>query len=155
MTGPYRKPTMSYFIRTDIEAEIPAAALLALLDDSRDGAEDSGLYATLANRAERRVDAVLACRYAVPFAEGTVPSPVQNAAIVVFCSALYRRRGVKDGEIPFAERERETLGFLREIAAGKADLDLSLGSGKVGCIQGEGDAPEDDLRWAVANQEGL
>lgn len=146
---------MSYFTRTQIEAEIPAADLVALLDDSRDGTEDSGLYLALADRAERRVDAILACRYAVPFAAAAVPSPVQDATIVVFCASLYRRRGVKDGENPFAGRERETLGFLREVATGAADLDLSLGSGKVGSIQGEDNSPEADLRWAFTSQEGL
>lgn len=146
---------MSYFTRTDIEAEIPPTSkgLIALLDDDHDGAEDTGLYTSLASRAEARVDAILARRYTVPFS--TVPVMVKEAAILSFCAGLYRRRGVKDTENPFAEREQSALEFLKDVASGAADLDASLSHGPVGSIEGEDNEATDDLHWAMGNQEGL
>ena len=144
---------MSYFTRPDIEAEIPATDLVALLDDNRDGSEDTGLYTSLASRAEARVNAILARRYTVPFA--TVPVAVAEAAIMSLCAGLYRRRGEKDETNAFAGREKEALDFLRECAAGEADLDATLSSGAVGQIEGEDDEATDDLHWALGNLDGL
>jgi len=141
---------MSYFTRTHLEAEIPAADLVALLDDDHDGSEDSGVYAAVASRAEARIDAILAPRYPVPFADGAVPRPVQDAALMACCAALYRRRGTPDAENPFAVREASVLATLRECAAGTADLDAALdASGAVAVI------PTESLNWALPNQEGL
>jgi phage gp36-like protein len=143
---------MSYFTRAQIEAEIPPADLVALLDDNHDGSEDSGLFTSLAARAEARVDAILARRYDLPFA--IVPPMVTEAAILSLCASLYRRRGSKDSENPFAERETEALDYLRKVAGGDADLTPASAGGKSKII-GEGNQPADDLHWAVPNQEGM
>jgi len=147
---------MSYFTRSQIEAELPAADLVALLDDDHDGAEDTGLYTALANRAEARCDALLARRYAVPFATASVPGAVTEAAILSLCASLYRRRGTKDDDNPFATRERSALEYLKDAASAQADLDIDLDAiGPVGAIEGEDNDPQDDLHFALHNQEGL
>jgi phage gp36-like protein len=147
---------MAYFTRTEIESELPAADLVAMLDDDRDGGEDTGLYTALADRAEGRVNAILARRYDVPFAVGSVPLVVTEAAICSLCAALYRRRGVKDEENPFAEREKTAMSHLRECAAGRADLAVGVDAvGSVGAIVGEGRADADELAWGLGNQEGI
>ena len=125
---------MSYFTRTDIEAEIPLADLVALLDDDHDGSEDTGLYTALAARAEARVNAILQRRHSLPFA--TVPLAVAEAAILSLCAALYRRRGTKDAENPFAAREDKAL----------ASLSLSAGANRIA---------EEEPSWSLDNQEGL
>lgn len=141
---------MSYFTRAQIEAEIPPEDLVALLDDDHDGSEDTGLFTSLSSRAESRVDAILARRYDLPFS--TVPPMVAEAAIVSFCASLYRRRGTKDADNPFAERETEALDYLRDAASGKSNL---TATGKVGQIDGEDNDADDDLDWALTNQDGL
>ena len=147
---------MSYFTRSQIEAELPAADLVALLDDDHDGAEDTGLFTALATRAEARCDAILARRYAVPFADASVPGAVTEAAILSLCASLYRRRGTKDGDNPFATREQSALDYLKGAASGQADLDIDLDAvGRVGSIEGEDNNPQNDLAFALANQEGL
>jgi|APSaa5957512622_1039677.scaffolds.fasta_scaffold33926_2 phage gp36-like protein len=147
---------MSYFTRTQIEAELPSPDLVALLDDDHDGAEDTGLHTALAARAEARCDAILGRRYTVPFADGSVPGPVEEAAILSLCASLYRRRGTKDDDNPFAEREKTALDFLHAAAAGTADLSIDLdATGAIGTIEGQDNDPEDDLHFALANQNGL
>ncbi|MDX9979650.1 MAG: DUF1320 family protein, partial [Lentisphaeria bacterium] len=133
--------------RTQIEAELVPADLAALLDDDHDGSEDPGLFALAAARAEARIHAVLAPRYPTPFADP--PPAVAEAAILAFCAGLYRRRGTPDAENPFAEREARALAFLRECAAGTAELDAALAKRPVAHI-----APV-PLVWDGANQEGL
>lgn len=141
---------MSYFTRTHVEAEIPAADLAALLDDDHDGSEDGGVYTAVVSRAEARIDAILAPRYAVPFADDVVPRPVQDAALMACCAALYRRRGTPDAENPFAVREASVLASLRACAAGTADLDAALdATGAIAVV------PAESRNWALPNQEGL
>lgn len=145
---------MPYFTRTDIESEIPPADLVALLDDEHDGAEDTGLYTALAARAEARVNAILQRRYSLPFA--TVPLAVAEAAILSLCAGLYRRRGTKDGDNPFAEREQSAMQFLKDAASGQTDLSTELdATGGANRIDGEDTLSADDLAFDLANQEGL
>ncbi len=115
---------MSYIDRTDVEAEVPAVILRDALDDDRDGIEDEGLLDRLMELASGQVDALVATRYTVPFAQ---PPPFAREAARVFCAELsYTRRGVNPN--PCSERATAWRKALAEIAA--AETSASVGTAR-------------------------
>lgn len=128
-----------YVDKASVEAEFDALHMMEALDDDRNGAQDSGLFAKITARVDKRIQAAVAVSKAL---SGASPPPqlLNECGCVFACAMIFRRRGVADSQNPFAEREKalaETLdgfgkgdraekGTLKVVALGSAD-DLEEG----------------------------
>lgn len=102
--------------RAAIEAEFDAEHLAEALDDDGDGAEDPGLFESLAAQAAEEVEAraeLVALAHPAPPA-----SFLERAAVACLCAMLFRRRGVADDQNPFAGKEKAAFDLLDKLAAG-------------------------------------
>lgn len=111
---------MSYVTRADVVAEIEPRRLAQLLDDDRDGSEDSGLFASLAAAVDAELDGALSLAYSVPFT--TTPAFVRYAACVLMCDLMFRRAGTGDDLNPYKARAADVRGRLAAIADGALPL---------------------------------
>lgn len=109
----------AYHDRASVEALIPPSFLLDALDDDRDGTEDAGLYASLADDAGVAVDAYLEGRVRRDQRTG---HPLARRASLVFClEAIYQRRGYTiktDPPNPWAAEADGLRARLARIAEG-------------------------------------
>lgn len=117
---------MSYVTRADIEAEIEPVRLAQMLDDDRDGSEDTGLFAALADAVDSEIDGVISLAVSVPVSP--VPAYLRHAARVLFCDLLYRRAGSGSDLNPYKDRAQDVRDRLDRIADGSASLDATGGS---------------------------
>lgn len=102
--------------RAAIEAEFDEQHLLEALDDDGDGAEDAGLFESLAAQAVAEVEGRAAL---VALAHPAPPAAFLNrAAVACLCAMLFRRRGVEDDQNPFADREKAAFDLLDKLASG-------------------------------------
>lgn len=113
---------MAYCTHDEVEKLVGPENFRQMLDDDRDGEEDSGLFDTLAEAASSGVDAYVGAQYPLPFA--TVPSFARLAARVLCCESLYKRRGVSKDANPFAGEADAIRKRLERIMDGEADLDF-------------------------------
>jgi phage gp36-like protein len=114
---------MPYVTRDHILAHIPEPILRDALDDDGDGREDPGLLDKIIEDAGNECDGLVAARYTVPF--NPVPVPIQRAAHAFVLDLIYSRRRVQDTENPFRKEANQWRDVLREIGAGKRQLDAS------------------------------
>ncbi|MGQ9919851.1 MAG: gp436 family protein [Desulfobacca sp.] len=108
---------MAYCTRDDLVKLLPARELLELTTDS--GSEpDLAVIEACISKADAEIDTYLASRYQLPFA--AVPAMVQALAVDLAIYHLYSRRSV----VPVVRQRnyQQALAFLREVAAGKAEL---------------------------------
>jgi hypothetical protein len=123
---------MSYVDRSQVEAKLPPQFLLQALDDDGDGLEDEGVWDAIAAEADEAVEGFLEGRYAIPFAEGSVPRIVSNAAKLFALETLYMRRGYSkdtDPPNPWAAAATAMRARLARIGAGEEPLHPDTGVG--------------------------
>jgi len=123
-----------YFTRSSVTAKVPPKFLLQALDDDGDGIEDDGLWDAIAEDACDAVDSFLGGRFAVPFAEGSVPALAAEAAKLFALETLYQRRGYeRDTEPPnpWSNAASAIRARLKRIAAGDEPLMPEGGAGAV------------------------
>jgi phage gp36-like protein len=114
---------MPYCTHDEIEKLVGPEQFRQALDDDRDGAEDTGLFAALAVAASSAVDAYLGARYPVPFSN---PPAFARLAARAFCSeSLYKRRGVSRDANPFTSEADALRKRLEIIMSGDSDLELA------------------------------
>lgn len=102
----------NYVNRAWIAQRVPPQTLLEALDDNADGQEDDGLFDGLAESVSNDIDEKLG-------PDATVATALRtSAANILFCSLVYKRRGIADASNPWAKRETETLKELNDIATG-------------------------------------
>ena len=105
-----------YLNRNDIEAEFDATHLARFLDDSGDGAEDEGLFNSLADAVDNEILGIIA---ALPVAIVTnLQSYLRYAAKVLFCDMAYRRKGVANGDNPHSKIAETVRERLKDIQNG-------------------------------------
>jgi phage gp36-like protein len=106
---------MAYATRSDIEAIYGVRQLETLLapDVDMDGAIGRAL-----DDAEHIINAYLSRRYAIPLS--TVPGIIRSATIDVACWKLAPAADRLSEEI--SRRAKFHLDFLKDVAAGKADI---------------------------------
>jgi phage gp36-like protein len=111
-----------YTSRQKLETVIPAADLVAALDDDGDGLEDAGLFETLLEVATEKVDAYLDGRYSnlLPFANP--PALVKTAALAFLAESIYTRRPGADAPTKITREARACRDRLEKIQEGKANL---------------------------------
>lgn len=118
---------MTYATRADIEAIYGAGHLETLVPSDVD--MDVAVARALAS-AKGMIDPYLRKRYQLPLA--VVPAAIRDAAIDIACWKLAPSADRMSEEI--ARRAKIHLDFLKDLAAGKADLDeleAAPGSGAV------------------------
>lgn len=115
---------MSYTTRAKVEARVPKSLVVRACDRDDDGAEDSGVFDTLLATIETEIDGLIAAAIDLPFT--TVPSAVQDAALVLVCEALYANVNTPVKENPWADRATRVREFLAQVGQGKAVLDQSV-----------------------------
>lgn len=114
---------MNYVTRDHILAHIPESVLRDALDDDGDGTEDAGLLDRIIEDAGNECDGLVAARYTVPF--DPVPIAIQRAAHAFVLDIIYSRRQTKDENNPFRKEANKWRDMLREVGAGKRQLDAS------------------------------
>jgi phage gp36-like protein len=117
---------MPYITQSDIEVLVPAPMLIDALDDSKSGALDETLLASLIAAADSQVDSYLCGLFTVPFT--TVPAVAKEASLVFACESLYKRRLAPDEKNPFADRARIWRERLQMIGNGELPLSTAQGS---------------------------
>lgn len=103
-----------YVTLDSLRALLPAQHILEALDDDNDGAEDAGVWETIAAAAQEGVDGLLSGRFSVPFVE-PVPSLVRQAAKIFAAEIIYQRRGIKADENPWTAQAKVLRTRLAEL----------------------------------------
>jgi phage gp36-like protein len=108
---------MAYCTQDDLLKLISEKELAELTTESG-GVPDAAVVAEAIARAEAEIDAYLGVRYTLPL--GTVPARVKVLAVDVAIYHLFTRRGIQE-EVRRL-RYSDALAFLRDVAAGKAQV---------------------------------
>lgn len=108
-----------YFIMADLSAELPGKFLIQALDDNKDGAEDTSVFAAIQASVKNEIDGKVGQKYDVAQFGVNPPALVKSIALVLACETLYRRRGVSDKDNPYGKRATDARAKLEAIATGK------------------------------------
>lgn len=116
---------MSYALPSDIIERVDARDVAKLASDrgewDRDTVADgaSELLTAIIADADARIDSYVAARYTVPLSP--VPASIRNASVMISTYWLHMRRTwTVTPELKTAYDD--TIAWLRDVAAGKADL---------------------------------
>lgn len=115
---------MAYTERAKILAYIAENDLVAMLDDNRDGLEDTGLLTAIINTVSADVDGRISSIYNVPIAP--TPPALSYSTTVLVCEALFKRRLVPTEKNPFAKMADDVRDRLTKIGNGELPLDLNV-----------------------------
>jgi len=138
---------MSYATRAQIAAMVPADVLARAVDSDGNLIEESTRFAAILAVIEEEVDALLAPVHSVPFT-GTIPAAVADATRKLLCERLYMLNSTTPADNPWTEPAAEVRKRLALIGAGKLPLATDVAPALA-------DTDDDDLDWAIDNQEGL
>jgi phage gp36-like protein len=109
---------MAYATVSDLIAAYGPQEVIALTDREDAGAVDSAVALEALERASSEAESYLAARYALPLA--TTP---QALTAVVCDIARYRLTGGAANETdPITDRYKAAVGWLKDVAAGRAVL---------------------------------
>lgn len=108
-----------------INGYISDANLISLTDDDQSGQLNQDVLNNVIIAVSGTVDALLADIYQIPFNQVNVPPLIQEAATMMACFALCRRRLVPGESNPFNNENDYYTKKLRDIAEGKAGLDAN------------------------------
>jgi phage gp36-like protein len=114
-------PAMSYVQLSDLKDRIPDRELIAALDDDRDGAVDSDVWAQIQAGVQTEIDGILGQRFTVPFVD-PLPAVVKLAAKRFALEAVYARRNLGGEKQPWVVDANSTRKTLLAIAAGDQPL---------------------------------
>lgn len=112
---------MAYASPADLVARFGEQQLLAVADRDQIGELHAAVLAAALADADQEIDAYLATRYRLPLA--AVPGRIKAAACDI---AFYRLHPAAQPE-DVRRRYADAIAFLRDLAAGKAALDLAGG----------------------------
>lgn len=112
---------MSYFLRSELEAKVPALLIVQALDDDGDGVEDAGKWDALVADVERAIDGRLEGRFTVPLA-APQPAVVHESAVVLAAEAIYMRRGLAGDQNPWVKQADALRARLEKIGSGDLPL---------------------------------
>ncbi len=121
---------MAYCTQADLLKFIAPAALAELTTEVGD-VPDADVVAEAIARADAEIDAYLGKRYTLPLAE--VPARVRSLSVDLAIYHLFTRRGLAD-EVR-RQRYEDGLAFLRDVAAGRAELQELGGNEPAGDVQ--------------------
>jgi hypothetical protein len=119
-----------YATRTEIEALIPASALVDALKDPGTGDETPGLLDQILVAADLAVDEILGAVVAVPIA--APPAIVRRASVVFTLEILWLRKGVSGNPNPWSDQATRLRNALGDIATGGRPLGTTSGAGTPG-----------------------
>lgn len=108
-----------YCTQADLETRFGADEILQLTDRDADGAADDGVLAGAIADAGATIDTYLAKRYDLPLAE--VPPALTRIACNLVRYALHK----EDPPDRVSDANKEAMTFLRDVAAGRAVLDIA------------------------------
>ena len=108
---------MSYFLRSELEAKVPASIILQALDDDADGVEDVGNWDLLVADVQRQIDGRLEAQFAVPLAE-PLPQVIREAAVILAAETIFLRRGKGGDDNPWVNQANAMRARLEKIGAG-------------------------------------
>lgn len=117
---------MAYCDREDIIRELGGQTLIELTSDS--DTIEWGVVDKAILRASSLIDSYLARRYTVPLENP--PEVIEDAAIVITTYFLYAKRAHSAAaEVPadLKERYQQVISWLKDLAAGKAEIDIDAG----------------------------
>jgi hypothetical protein len=116
---------MAYLTRDDLLAYLSDPQITKMLDDNRDGLEDTGLLAQLIQTASLEVDGRLSTTFTTPFTD-PAPPKVRAAAVIFVVEAMYARRQVPGTLNPFTERADYWRRTLDRIGLEGKGMDASV-----------------------------
>lgn len=116
-----------YFQYDELKALLPAAWLLASLDDDQDG-ELAEMFDSARTAATNEVNGKVGLRYALPLVD-PVPQFVKTCALYFACEICYGRRQ-QSQQFPFAKMVEGLRRTLDDIASGKTTLYPTSDGGK-------------------------
>lgn len=108
---------MSYITQTQLLAMFPASQIIACLDDDNDGVIDTAAWDEVSAKVDRKINAALEGRYALPLAE-PYPAKLVDAAGGLAVAFAFMRRGVAEDACPFKVEIKEAREALKKIAEG-------------------------------------
>lgn len=111
---------MAYCAQGDIEKQIPSSTVTQLTDDEGTGAKVAERVSEAIARADSLIDSYCAGKYTVPF-EAPAPDVVKTLSVDMAIYHLYARRVETMPEVR-AQRYKDAVAFLHDLAAGKATL---------------------------------
>ncbi|MCX6908054.1 MAG: DUF1320 family protein [Verrucomicrobia bacterium] len=123
---------MHYAEWNDIEGGwIPADFLLQAFDDNKDGdiVAIKARFDKLAEGVDSTINGSLGRRFSTPFTEPLL-AIVKDAARVLTCERIYKRRGVTDEANPWSKNSVGVLARLDRIATNKEKLSVDVESAK-------------------------
>ena len=115
---------MAYVTESEMVAVVPEDVLTVAVDDDGTGIAKEGVWDIVATAAGRRVDAILAARYDVPFSS-PYPDLVKDAALTFAAELLYLRKGIAGDANPWSKKAAEVLAHLQKVAKGEMDMDIA------------------------------
>ncbi len=104
---------------------IPADFMVEAFDDNKDGQPDAGLFDLLAAGVNSTIEGMLGGRFKTPFAEPLI-SIVKDAARIITCERIYKRRGVPDETNPWSKDANAVRARLTRIATGQDPLSVAV-----------------------------
>jgi phage gp36-like protein len=113
----------AYITSEQLKAYVQNDMLTQALDDTGDGASDSGLFDTILEAVQAEIDGSLGGVYTVPFT--TVPPFVKHASLILCANALWLRRGANRETNPFHEAAAESRRRLQALARREEKLDIA------------------------------
>jgi hypothetical protein len=116
----------AYITRAQVTNLVPALVLNDALDDNGDGAEDAGLFDSLAQTQSLIVDGFLSGLFPTPFANP--PAKAQIATLFFVLEALYQRRGTPLEKNPFSAQATWWRVHLQRV--GNRELPFDAGTPK-------------------------
>jgi len=111
---------MTYATQQGLVDRFGETELVQLSDRDGDRQADAEVVARALEDADAEIDAYLASRYALPLA--SVPDRIAAIAHDIARHALMKGAGIKVELI--VDSYRDAIGFLKDLAAGRAQLDL-------------------------------
>jgi len=116
-----------YCTQADLDARFGADEILQLTDRDADGVADTGVLDVAIADAGTPIDTYIAKRYDLPLAE--IPAALVKVACDMVRYALHK----EDPPDRVAASQKDAMTFLRDVAAGRAVLDVA-GTEPVGAV---------------------
>lgn len=116
-----------YCTQADLDARFGADEILQLTDRDADGVADTGVLDVAIADAGTTIDTYIAKRYDLPLAE--IPAALVKVACDMVRYALHK----EDPPDRVAASQKDAMTFLRDVAAGRAVLDVA-GTEPVGAV---------------------
>lgn len=107
-----------YCTQSDLEKRFGTEEILELTDRDADGVTDAGVLDVVIEDAGAAIDSYIAKRYDLPISE--VPTRLKKIACDLVFYALHQ-----DPPDKVSDDNKEALKFLKDIAMGRAELDIA------------------------------